>query len=73
MMGLLGKKLATLPIAVPATAIVIGTTMLTHAAFFGAGRYAMMTLALISSLIKSPTPRNEYDSPSDPWAKASMA
>jgi len=73
MMGLLGKKLATLPIAVPATAIVIGTTMLTHAAFFGAGRYAMMTLALIPSLIKSPTPRNEYDSPSDPWAKASMA
>jgi hypothetical protein len=48
---LLGKALDRAPLAVSGTAAVLGVTLLTHAAFFGGGRYGMVVLALVATLL----------------------
>jgi len=48
---LLGKALDRAPLAVSGTAAVLGATVLTHAAFFGGGRYGMVVLALVATLL----------------------
>ena len=48
---LLGKMLDRVPLAVSGTAAVLGVTVLTHAAFFGGGRYGMVVLALVATLL----------------------
>jgi hypothetical protein len=48
---LLGKVLDRAPLAVSGTAAVLGVTVLTHAAFFGGGRYGMVVLALVATLL----------------------
>ncbi len=50
---LLGKALDRAPLAVSGTAAVLGATVLTHAAFFGGGRYGMVVLALVATLAGS--------------------
>lgn len=47
--GLLGRELPRHPPAALAAAVV-GTTALAHAVFFGAGRYSMVTFAILSAL-----------------------
>ncbi|MDB4943590.1 MAG: Conserved rane protein, partial [Labilithrix sp.] len=44
------RSLARLPLVVPATAAVILVTALTHAVFFGAGRYGLVVVPFVTAL-----------------------
>ena len=49
--ALLGRRrLAELPLLVPWTAVIIAATALTHAAFFGAGRYGLVVVPFVTAL-----------------------
>ena len=51
LVALLGaRRIAALPLLVPWTAVVVAATALAHAAFFGAGRYGMVTAPLVTAL-----------------------
>ncbi len=45
-----GASLASLPFALPAGAGVVGLTALTHAVFFGAGRYSLPVMPFVTAL-----------------------
>lgn len=50
-LALLGvRALARAPVLAPATAAVIAATALVHAAFFGAGRYGLVVVPLVTAL-----------------------
>ena len=46
----LGKSPFRANLAVGGTLAVVGTTALVHAAFFGAGRYSLVTLPFVAAL-----------------------
>ncbi len=49
--ALLGRRrLAELPLLVPWTAVIVAATALTHAVFFGAGRYGLVVVPFVTAL-----------------------
>lgn len=46
-----GRELDRMPVAVPATAVVLAATVLSHAVFFGGGRYSLVLLPLLATLV----------------------
>ncbi|HQP38420.1 MAG TPA: hypothetical protein PLI95_24720, partial [Polyangiaceae bacterium] len=45
-----GKALRRMPVLVPATLGMVATTGLTHAVFFGSGRYSLVVLPFVTCL-----------------------
>ncbi|EYF08947.1 ArnT family glycosyltransferase [Chondromyces apiculatus] len=64
-----GRALLGAPVLTLCALSVLGTTLLTHAAFFGAGRYALVTFPLLSGLAALGVHRFWPDSPSKPGAE----
>jgi hypothetical protein len=51
-----------LPAAIPLAGVILGATALTHAIFFGAGRYGLIvTPALIALAVHVPSPRSMFE------------
>jgi 4-amino-4-deoxy-L-arabinose transferase-like glycosyltransferase len=51
LVALLGRRrVAEVPLVVPWAAVVVAVTALAHAAFFGAGRYGLVTVPLVTAL-----------------------
>ncbi len=66
LVALLGRRrVAELPLIVPWAAVVVAATALAHAAFFGAGRYGLVTVPLVTALAfvrpRSPPPTREAE------------
>ena len=49
-LAMLGRRLSRLPVVVPLTMGVVGATAASHAAFLGAGRYALVVFPFVTAL-----------------------
>jgi hypothetical protein len=52
-----GRALDRMPVAVPGAAAVLAATVLSHAVFFGGGRYSLVVLPLLATLVGGVLPR----------------